>query len=104
MTAPSSVGTVWFVRRQNSRIAAGIVAIVAAAGALVLAEREALGSSHVLPWVPPLPSAYQMPWSPWAYFGQEKRAEGATETGARAVGGMADSDALAGPYGWPLSP
>jgi hypothetical protein len=70
-------------RRVASRIAAGIVALIAAAGALVMADREAFGGPYVLPWVSPLPP-YQMPWS---LFGQHKRAE-AAGTGIYAVDGQ----------------
>ena len=88
-------------RRVASRIAAGIVALIAAAGALVMADREAFGGPYVLPWVSPLPS-YQMPWS---VFGQHKRAE-AAGTGIYAVDGAAASEALLARYRevWPVSP
>lgn len=88
-------------RRVASRIAAGIVALIAAAGALVMADREAFGGPYVLPWVSPLPS-YQMPWS---LFGQHKRAE-AAGNGIYAVDGAAASEALLARYRevWPMSP
>jgi hypothetical protein len=63
-------------RRVVSRIAAGIVALIAAASALVLADREALGGPQTLPWVSPLPS-YRMPWS---VFTPQRRAESAGDT------------------------
>jgi hypothetical protein len=87
-------------RRLASRIAAGIVALIAAAGALVLADRGTLSGAHALPWMSPLPS-YQMPWS---FFGQHKRAEAAGTV--YAVDGAAASEALLARYRevWPVSP
>jgi hypothetical protein len=71
-------------RRVASRIAAGIVALIAAASALVLADREAIGGPQMLPWVSPLPS-YRMPWSA---FAPQTRAEGPIETGVSFAGGV----------------
>lgn len=102
----TEAGPRWRRRRVVSRIAAGIVALIAAAGALVLADREALGGPQTLPWVSPLPS-YRMPWP---VFGPHKRAEGAVETGMSAsggtVGGEVSLGASLGRLGeiWSMSP
>jgi hypothetical protein len=87
-------------RRLARRVAAGIIALIAAGGALMLAEREAMGGSQAFPWVSPLPS-YQMPWS---LFGPQK--QGAVERSVSAVGSVAAAEAVLARYRdvWPMSP
>lgn len=91
-------------RRVASKVAAGIVALIAAASALMMADQGALGGSQSLPWVSPLPS-YQIQM-PWSLFGQQKRTDSAAETGIAAVGSAAANETLLARYreAWPVSP
>jgi hypothetical protein len=50
-SAPSRTG-----RRLATKIAASIVALLAAATMLAVADKDALGSAQTLPWMSPLPS------------------------------------------------
>ena len=50
-SAPSRTG-----RRLATKIAASIVALLAAATMLAIADKDALGSAQTLPWMSPLPS------------------------------------------------
>jgi hypothetical protein len=101
---PMAPAAPWMRRRMAARIAAGVVALVAAGAALMVADRGALGGTHVLPWVQQLPS-YEMPWSfqlP-SFLGLEKRARSTGDAG-RADG--AAGEALLARYRevWPVSP
>jgi hypothetical protein len=51
-SAPSRTG-----RRLATKIAASIVALLAAATMLAVADKDALGSAQTLPWMSPLPSS-----------------------------------------------
>jgi hypothetical protein len=95
-------------RRVAARIAAGIVAIMAAGATLVVADRGMLSGAQALPWMSQMPSS-QMPWSfqiPWPFPGQDKRAERAVDAGVAAAGAAAASEALLSRYRevWPMSP
>lgn len=60
-------------RRLATRVAACILALLAAATVLVVADRTAVGSAQSLPWMSPLPS-YVPYGATWPFFGQKQGA------------------------------
>ncbi len=84
-------------RRVATRIAASIIAMIAAAAALVVADRTALGGTPSRPWVSPLPSY----WANWPFQGWQTP----TNSVETSVGPAASSPALLGRYRevWPVS-
>jgi hypothetical protein len=93
-------------RRLATKIAASIIALLAAATILIVADEEAIGSAQSLPWMSPLPSHSGAGWpflGDRQSFGQEVAAHDSSTSQARA----ASEDALllsryreAWPIGW----
>ena len=55
-------------RRLAAKIAASIIALLAAATVLILAEEEAIGSAQSLPWMSPAAVAVR---AGWPFFGDQ---------------------------------
>jgi hypothetical protein len=89
-------------RRLAAKIAASIIALLAAATVLILAEEEAIGSAQPLPWMSPSQSG-----SDWPFLGDrqgpEQNAATAGESRPSPARGVAE-DALLSRYRevWPL--
>ncbi len=60
-------------RRLATKIAASIVALLAAATMLVVADKAAMGSAESLPWMSPLPS-YVPSGASWPFLGSRQAA------------------------------
>lgn len=71
-------------RRLVTKIAACIVALLAAATVLVVADRTMVVSAQSLPWVSPLPS-YVPYGAVWPFFGQRQRASESSTADDRAA-------------------
>jgi hypothetical protein len=90
-------------RRLATKIAASIIALLAAATILILADEEAIGSDQSLPWMSPLPSHSGAGWpflGDRRSFGQEVAADDSSTSPARAT----SEDALLSRYreAWPI--
>jgi hypothetical protein len=94
-------------RRLATKIAASIIALIAAATALVLTDGLAVESAQSLPWASPQPT--HMPSGEnWSIFGQQKRADdtGGADGRAASTAPAVASEALLARYRevWPVSP
>ena len=93
-------------RRLATKIAASIVALLAAATMLAIADKSALGSAQSLPWMSPLPS-YVPSGASWPFLGS-REAAGEVSTAAdngTSPASAATEDALLSRYreAWPTS-
>jgi hypothetical protein len=61
-------------RRLATKIAASIVALLAAATMLVVADKAALGGAQSLPWMSPLPSYVPSSGASWPFLGLRQAA------------------------------
>ena len=61
-------------RRLATKIAASIVALLAAATMLVVADKAALGGAQSLPWMSPLPSYVPSSGASWPFLGLRQTA------------------------------
>ena len=80
-------------RKVMRRVAAGIVALIAAATALVVADRTAVMSAQSLPWMSPLPSYMPRAMS-WPFSGEHKRADWADAGGHRAAASVTPAESV----------
>lgn len=79
-------------RRLATQIAASIIALLAAATAMVVADKAAVGSAPSLPWMSPLPS-YMPSGANWPFLGHRQGAgQGSTTGDSRASSGRAAAD------------
>jgi hypothetical protein len=105
--ASSGAAPVRRSRRLATKIAASIIALIAAATALVLSDGLAVESAQSLPWASPQPT--HMPSGEnWSIFGQQKRADdtGGADRRAASIAPAVASEALLARYRevWPVSP
>jgi hypothetical protein len=105
--ASSGTAPVRRSRRLATKIAASIIALIAAATALVLTEGLAVESAQSLPWGSPQPT--HMPsGESWSIFGQQKRADdtGGADGRAASTPPAVASEALLARYRevWLVSP
>jgi hypothetical protein len=105
--ASSGAAPVRRSRRLATKIAASIIALIAAATALVLTDGLAVESAQSLPWASPQPT--HMPsGESWSIFGQQKRADdtGGADGRAASTPPAVASEALLARYRevWPVSP
>jgi hypothetical protein len=94
-------------RRLATKIAASIVALLAAATMLMIADKAAVGSEQSLPWMSPLPSSYEPSGASWSVLGFRQAAGQVSTVADRSTNpapAAAADDALLSRYreAWPI--